>query len=372
MNDPRTAKLAELLVEYSVAVRPGDKVVINGGADAAPLLREVYGAVLKAGGFPLLLAALPGMDEVLYRHATDEQLRFVAPPVKAIMETYDVSISISSTDNTRNLSGVDPGKVMIRSQGRREIMDIFMARAARGELRWTGTLFPTNAYAQDADMSLSDYEDFVFRACLPDPDDPVGYWRVFSARQEGIIAWLQGKKQVHVRGRETDLRLSIAGRNFRNCDGHHNMPDGEIFTGPVENSLEGRVAFSYPAIYQGREVTGIRLEFAGGKVVAARAEKNEEFLHRMLATDEGASYAGEFAIGTNEGIDRFTRQILFDEKIAGSFHLALGSGYPETGSVNQSAIHWDMICDLREGGEIRVDGELFYKDGEFTIDVAKT
>ena len=367
MSDSRAVKLAGLLVDYSVAVKPGDKVVINGGADAAPLVREVYTAVLKAGGHPLLLVSLPGMDEILYRNATDEQLRFVAPPVKAIMETYDASISIGSTDNTRSLSGIDPGKVMLRSQGRREILDIFMARAARGELRWTGTLFPTNAYAQDADMSLSDYEDFVYGACLPDLNDPVGYWRNFSARQQTIIDWLQGKKEVHIKGRDTDLRLSIAGRVFRNCDGHHNMPDGEIFTGPVEDSLEGHVSFSYPAIYQGREVTGIRLEFSKGKVVQARAEKNEGFLLKMVNTDEGSCYAGEFAIGTNEGIGKFTRQILFDEKIAGSFHLALGSGYPETGSLNKSAIHWDMICDLREGGEIRVDGELFYRNGNFVI-----
>ena len=369
MSDLRASKLSGLLVDYSVAVQPGDRVVINGGADAGSLVREVYAAVLKAGGHPLLLVSLPGMDEILYRHATDEQLRFVAPPVKEIMETYDVSISIASADNTRSLSGVDPGKIMLRSQGRREILDIFMERAARGELRWTGTLFPTNAYAQDADMSLSDYEDFVYGACMPDLNDPVGYWRNFSTRQQKIIDWLQGKKQVHIKGRETDLRLSIAGRVFRNCDGRHNMPDGEIFTGPVENSMEGHVCFSYPAIYQGREVTGIRLDFAKGKVVQARADKNEEFLLKMIATDEGSCYAGEFAIGTNEGIKKFTRQILFDEKIAGSFHLALGSGYPETGSVNKSAIHWDMICDLREGGEILVDGELFYKDGKFVINL---
>ncbi len=369
MSDSRASKLAGLLVDYSVAVQPGDKVVINGSADAGLLLREVYTAVLKAGGYPLLLVSLSGMDEILYRNATDDQLRFVAPPLKAIMETYDVSISIASTDNTRSLSGVDPGRVMLRSQGRREILDIFMARSARGELRWTGTLFPTNAYAQDADMSLSDYEDFVYGACMPDLNDPVGYWRNFSAGQQKIIDWLHGKKQVHIKGKNTDLRLSIAGRVFRNCDGHHNMPDGEIFTGPVEDSLEGHVCFSYPAIYQGREVTGIILDFSKGKVVQARAEKNEDFLRKMVATDEGSRYAGEFAIGTNEGIKNFTRQILFDEKIAGSFHLALGSGYPETGSVNKSAIHWDMICDLREGGEIRVDDELFYKDGKFVINL---
>ena len=368
MSDLRASKLAGLLVDYSVAVKPGDKVVINGGADAAPLVREVYAAVLKAGGHPLLLVSLPGMDEVLYRYATDEQLRFVAPPVKSIMETYDVSISIGSTDNTRSLSGIDPGRITLRSQGRREILDIFMARAAKGELRWTYAMFPTNAYAQDADMSLSDYEDFVYGACMPDLNDPVGYWRNFSARQQKIIDWLQGKKQFHIQGRETDLRLSIAGRVFRNCDGHHNMPDGEIFTGPVEDSLEGHVRFSYPAIYQEREVTGVRLDFAKGKVVQAQAEKNEEFLLKMIATDEGSCYAGEFAIGTNEGIKKFTRQILFDEKIAGSFHLALGSGYPETGSVNKSAIHWDMICDLREESEIRVDDILLYKDGQFVLD----
>jgi len=243
-----------------------------------------------------------------------------------------------------------------------------MRRSAAGDLRWTLAPFPTNAFAQDAEMSLSEYEDFVYSACLPDMNDPVGYWQRFSIRQQKIVDWLKNKRQVHVKGRETDLHLSIAGRTFVNCDGHVNMPDGEVFTGPVEDSVEGHVYFSYPAIYGGREVTGVRLWFEHGKVVKASAEKNEAFLIHTLDTDAGARFAGEFAIGTNEGIIQFTREILFDEKISGSFHIALGAGYPETGSKNESAIHWDMICDLRDGGEIWVDDELLYQSGKFVID----
>jgi aminopeptidase len=202
---------------------------------------------------------------------------------------------------------------------------------------------------------------------MPDPIDPVGYWRGVSARQQRIIEWLAGRQEVHVRAPETDLRLSIAGRKFINCDCKENIPDGEIFTGPVETSAEGCVYFSYPAIFGGREVTGVRLWFEKGRVVKATADKNQDFLLQTIDTDEGARRLGEFAIGTNEGIQRFTREILFDEKISGSFHMALGEGYPESGSVNESAIHWDMICDLRSGGEITVDGIPFYRDGRFII-----
>jgi aminopeptidase len=221
--------------------------------------------------------------------------------------------------------------------------------------------------AQEAEMSLSEYEDFVYRACMPDMDDPVGYWKKISAEQQRIVDWLKGKEKVHVIARETDLYLSIAGRKFINCDGIFNMPDGEVFTGPVEDSANGHVYFSYPAIEAGREVTGIRLWFEKGKVVKATAEKNEEFLLKTLDTDEGSRYLGEFAIGTSEGIQKFTHEILFDEKIGGSFHMALGAGYPETGSKNKSAIHWDMVCDLRQGGEIWVDGQLLYRNGKFVI-----
>ena len=367
MSDPRLMKLAELLVVYSVAIKHGDKVLINGSSIAGPLLNEVYAAVLRAGGHPLMLVSLPDIDDVMYRYASEDQLKFMPPPLMLGIETYDASISVSGTTNTKNLSNVDPAKVVTRSQGRREMLDVFMKRAASGALRWTGTLFPTHAYAQDAEMSLRDYEDFVFRACMPDMEDPIGYWQSFSRWQQKIVDWLKGKKAIRVSGKGTSLTLSIADRSFISCDGHHNMPDGEVFTGPEENSVNGYITFSYPAIYQGREVTGVRLEFQDGKIITASAEKNESFLQQILDTDEGSRYVGEFAIGTNEGIRQFTREILFDEKIGGTIHMAMGAGYPETGSRNHSSIHWDMICDLRDGGEIWVDDELLHKDGRFVI-----
>ncbi|MCR4393382.1 MAG: aminopeptidase [Dehalococcoidales bacterium] len=369
MKDIRIEKMAELLVDYSVGVKRGDKVAIQGETLAEPLLKAIYTKVLQAGGHPFLLVSPPGIDEILYRFASDEQLKHVPPPVKLIMDTYDVRISIGAESNTRALTSVDPAKIVTRQQSRTELMRTFMQRAARGELRWTYAIYPIDAYAQDAEMSLSEYEDFVFTACLGDVNDPVGYWKRFSAWQQKIIEWLNGKKKIHIVAPETDLYLSVEGRKFLNCDGHENMPDGEIFTGPVEDSIEGHVYFSYPAIENGREVSGIRLWFEKGQVVKATAEKNQEFLLKTLDTDEGARRVGEFAFGTNRGITSFTRQILFDEKINGSFHMALGASYPETGGKNESAIHWDMICDMRSGGEVTVDGELFYKDGKFVIPI---
>lgn len=217
-------------------------------------------------------------------------------------------------------------------------------------------------------MSLREYEDFVYSACFCDQEDPVARWQEVHERQERLIAWLKGKREVRISGPNADLTLSIEGRTFINSDGHHNMPCGEIFTAPVEDSARGWVRFTYPAITGGREVEGIELWFEDGRVVRATARKNEEYLLQMLEADPGARYLGEFAIGTNYNIRRFTKNILFDEKIGGSFHLALGAGYPETGSRNESAIHWDMICDMRDGGEIWVDGELFYRNGEFVVE----
>jgi aminopeptidase len=313
------------------------------------------------------MAALTGQDELFYRYASEDQLKHVPPPSKLIMETYDARIVIGADANTKELNNVDPARLVMFQKGRREIMKTYLERAARGELRWVYALFPTNAYAQDAEMGLSEYEDFVYQACLGDIQDPVGYWKRFSNRQQKIVEWLKGKKRIHVTAPETDLHLSVEGRTFINCDGHENMPDGEVFTGPVEDSVEGHVFFSYPTIYNGREVDGVRLWFEKGRVVKATADKNEDFLNKTLDTDEGARSVGEFAFGTNKGITRFTRQILFDEKISGSFHMALGASYPETGGKNDSSIHWDMICDMRKGGRVTVDGELLYRDGEFII-----
>ncbi len=342
--------------------------MINGSAIAEPLLKEIYARVLQAGGHPYLVPTLPGSEETFFRYASDEQIRYVHETTELIYETYDVRIVILAETNTKSLSNVDPAKLVMQRQARAGLMRTFMQRSAAGELRWVVAPFPTNALAQDAEMGLDEYEDFVYGACLPDMNDPVGYWKRSSVKQGKVVEWLKGKKELHITAPETDLRLNVEGRTFINSAGHHNMPDGEIFTGPIENSAEGNVYFSYPTIYDGKEVNGVRLWFEGGKVVQATAEKNQEFLLKTLDTDAGSRYLGEFAFGTNDGITRFTREILFDEKIGGSFHKALGAGYPETGSKNESAVHWDMICDLRRGGEIRADGELFYRDGKFVID----
>ena len=369
MIDLRIENLADLLVNYSVEVKRGDSVVIEGNTLAEPLIKSVYAKVLQAGGNPFLMVQPTSAEEIYYKYASKEQLQHISPPEKLVIETYDARFVLLGIENTKALTNVDPAKTVLHSSSRRDLMKTSLKREASGELRWVVALFPTNATAQDAEMSLSEYEDFVYGACMPDTDDPIGYWKRFSAKQQKIIDWLEGKKRVCIKGPETDLRFSIEGRTFINCDGKNNMPDGEVFTGPVEDSMQGNVYFSYPAIYEDREVVGVRLWFEKGRVVKASAEKNENFLMKTLDTDEGARYVGEFAIGTNEGITRFTRQILFDEKINGSFHLALGAGFPESGSCNESAIHWDMVCDLRQGGQIWVDEQLLYKDGEFALNL---
>ncbi len=367
MKDPRLIKLADLLVNYSVKIQPKEWVLISSHMVAEPLTSEVVRAVLQAGGYPQVLMFSDDIEEYNIKYASDDQLDWVSPAAKMLYEQADVLIALRASSNTRNMAGIDPKKQQRLAQARQELMQIYMERSASGDLKWTLTNFPCSAYAQDADMSLTDYEDFVYGATYCDQDDPVAEWQRIHDEQQKVVDWLKGKKQVTVKSPNADLTLSIEGRTFINSDGGHNMPSGEVFTGPVEDSANGWVEYTYPAIEQGKEVDGIRLEFKDGKVVKATAEKNEEFLLAMLDSDEGSRYLGEFAIGTNYGIQKFTKSILYDEKIGGSFHMALCAGYPETGSKNVSAIHWDMICDIRQDSEIRVDGELLYKDGKFMI-----
>jgi aminopeptidase len=367
MSDPRMLKLADLLVNYCVEIQPNDWVMVRGDIVAEPLIAEVVAAVVRAGGRPTVLLSSDGVTEAYMREAPQSVLEWVSPTEVLIYEEADALISIRATTNTRNLSAIDPEKERITALARGVLMETYMRRSAEGSLRWVGTQFPCPAYAQEADMSLRDYENFVYGATYVDQDDPVAAWQQVHAEQQRIVDWLVGKKIVTVKSPNADLTLSIEGRTFVNSDGKKNMPSGEVFTGPVEDSANGWVNFTYPAISGGREVEGVRLEFVNGKVVKATAEKNEAYLLSQLAADEGAKYLGEFAIGTNYGIQQFTKSILFDEKIGGSVHMAVGAGYPETGSKNKSSIHWDFICDLREDSEIRVDGELLYKDGQFQI-----
>jgi aminopeptidase len=367
MTDPRIDKLADLLVDYSLEVQPEQKVLIHGELGGEPLLAAVYKKCLQVGAYPFVVPYTHDWLESIIRYASPDQYGPIYAQYRQMYETYDARVRILGDLNTKELSQFDPSKVAAFYSVMGRDLRIVLDREAKGEMKWVAGLFPTLAYAQDANMALCDYENFVYNACLPDPDDPIGYWRKVAARQDKIIGWLKGKKQVHITAPGTDLTLSIEGRPFINCACKVNVPDGEVFTSPVENSANGFVHFTYPTIYEGFEVSNVRLEFKDGKVVKASADKGQEFLIHKLDVDPGARFLGEFAIGTNERIDRFTGQILFDEKIGGSFHLAMGHGYPESLAENDSAIHWDMVCDLRKGGEISVDGQLFYKNGKFAV-----
>jgi aminopeptidase len=367
MTDPRIASLARIVVDYSVGVKPSDKVFMTTTPAATPLVLEIYRLLLQRGATLAPFIDLPGMRPLFFELAGDEQLSEPPPFYREAIETFDVRLAIKSEVNTRELSGIDAARQAARQAALRPITQTFMDRSASGALRWNVCLFPTEAYAQDAEMSLVDFEDFVYAACMADRPDPVAAWRELAGRQQKLIDFLATKHEIHLLGPDTDLRVGINGRGWKNCCGDRNMPDGEVFTGPEETMVDGTVRFSYPAIYQGREVDDVRLRFEAGRVVASSAAKNEQFLTQMLDTDEGARRLGEFAFGSNYRIERFIKDLLFDEKIGGTVHMALGGGYPETGSMNRSAIHWDMICDLRQGGEVRVDGELFARDGKFLM-----
>jgi aminopeptidase len=365
MADLRIEKMARVLVDYSTAVQPGDKVLIEGTTLSEPLVRAIYRCVLERGGLPQAILALPDEDELIYAAAGEEQLGITPWLARYAIETTDVVIRPRSTQNTRALSNVDPARQARRQKALAPLMRASMQRAAEGKLRWMSTQFPTPALAMEAEMGWNEYQDFFYAACHVDDatPDPVAHWRGVHEQQAGFAQRFEGHDNVELKGPNVDLHLSIRGRAFLNASGQHNLPDGEIYTGPVEDSLEGWVKFTYPAIYNGRAVEGVELRFERGQVAQATAKTNQDFLLQMLATDAGARYVGEFAVGTNFQIDRFTRNILFDEKLGGTFHLALGASYPETGGKNLSAVHWDMICDMRKESEIRVDGAVVVRDG---------
>jgi aminopeptidase len=366
MPDPRVSKLAQVLVKYSLDLQPNELFTLRTSPLAAELNLEVYKEAIKAGAHVTIQNRIPGASEIFYKYANSDQLEHISPVRKLIAETFDASLYIEAEHNTRELSGIDPAKMSLVSKANADITQHFYERAARKEVNWCLTVYPTAAMAQEADMSLADYADFVFSAGMLHLEDPVKYWRNEGKRQREIIQWLEGHNQITLNGSNVDLKFSIDGRTFEPADGKYNFPDGEIFTGPIENTANGYIRFSYPAIYGGQEIEDIELWFEGGKVIKEQASKNADLLTNMLNTDQGARFLGEWGIGTNYGIQRFTKNMLFDEKIGGTIHLAVGSGYPETGSQNKSGIHWDMLCDMSDA-EMQADRELFYKDGKFII-----
>jgi aminopeptidase len=351
---------ARLLCGYCLDAQPGQQVVVRSTTLAAPLLLAVQRELLERGAWPLLRTALPGQDEGWWASAQDAHVDAFAPAELAEADGTDASLTIQAPDNTTALAGVQPARMARAARARAPVREASLRR------RWCGSFWPTPAAAQQARMGTAELIAFVRRATFLDRDDPAAAWTELGARQARLIERLRGASELRIEAEGTDLRLSVAGRTWINSDGKRNMPSGEVFTGPLENSAEGRIRFTIPSSPRGVDVAGIELEFREGRVVDARAERGHEYLLATLDTDPGARRLGEIGIGTNTGIDRPIGAILFDEKIGGTVHLALGRSYPETGGTNESAVHWDMICDLRAGGTLSADGDVVQRDGTLT------
>lgn len=367
MQDIRIERWARTLVHYSLYIKAGETVAIHATPLAAPLVEAVYREILRVGAHPLPLIDLESLEELLLREGNEQQLTRKSPVLTAVAAHCDARLFIASRSNTKALSGVKPERVSRRRSALRDISEVTRKREQAGTFRWSSTLYPTSGYAQDAEMSLHDFEEFVFDVCFLNDPDPIARWKELSTQQQRLVDWLVGKKEVRIQGDGTDLALSIENRMFINSDGKRNFPSGEFFTGPVEDSANGVIQFDIPASHDGRTIEGVRLVFREGKVVEASARQGQAYLEHMLEIDAGARYLGEFAFGNNARVDRSTKNVLFDEKMGGTVHLALGASYPETGGVNQSALHWDMVCDLRQKGEVRVDDVLFLKEGKIVV-----
>ncbi|MEW6049547.1 MAG: aminopeptidase [Candidatus Zixiibacteriota bacterium] len=365
--DPRVTKLAKVLLHYSIKLKKGQLFKIQGEPVALPLIKAVYEEAVKIGANPYVMLKIPDNEEMFFKHASDEQLAYISPLTRLEIDKIDALLSIWGTENTRYLTGTNPKRQAYQRKFQRPIVEKLFTRIGNKSLSWVGTQFPSLADAQDADMSLADYEDFVYSAGHIDAADPVKHWQKVEKEQARLVKILNTVDRLHVRSNDTDLKLRVKGRKWINCAGTQNFPDGEIFTGPIEDSAEGHIRYTFPAVYMWREVEDVRLDFRKGRVVKATAAKNQEYLNAMLDMDRGARFVGEFAIGTNYEIKRFSRNTLFDEKIGGTCHLAVGASIPESGGKNKSSLHWDMVCDLKQGGEIVADGKVIYRNGKFVI-----
>ena len=372
MKDQRLEKLAKVLVEYATNVLPGDTVCISAEDAALPFIKAVSAEVVKRGGILRYFVDIPEVDAEILKNGNAQQIE---QPNFSFGECArsDVWISAWGSENCKVMASVDGEKLKQRRIANMENRRIYSKRMGDGSLRWCGTQFPTNADAQLAGMSLPEYEDFVYEAEYLNAPDPIAKWKELEARQQAWVAYLDTKKELHFIGKNTDIRVGIAGRKWINCCGKENFPDGEIFTSPIENSVNGKITFSYPAIINGHEFEEVCLIVENGQIKEASC-KNKENLQNLLSyldTDEGARRFGEVAIGGNYAIHKHTKNILFDEKIGGSIHMAVGESFQEAGGLNESAIHWDMINDMTQGGKIYADGELFYENGQFIHEVLK-
>ncbi|GCE07688.1 aminopeptidase [Dictyobacter aurantiacus] len=367
MGDPRLRRMAQVLLHYSLEVKQGERLGVRAEPVTLPLLQEIADEAIRIGAFPEIFIEVPGVKEMLLKHGSDTQVAYIPDSFRLIAEEYETAIDILSRTNTSDMNNVDPARLALLSQSQKDTFQTLRARCEDGSLRRSITLYPTNAYAQDAGMSQREFEDFVYHACFLDDEDPIARWQELSRQQDQLVAWMQGKRNVHIQGPDTDLTFSIAGRIFLNDDGRYNFPGGEFFTAPVEDSVNGYIHYNIPTSYGGRSVEDVRLRFEHGTVVEAQAKQGQAYLEKMLSADAGANRLGEFAFGNNPHINRSINNPLFDEKMSGTIHFALGASFPLTGGVNRSVIHWDMVYDLRVGAEVRIDGELVCKDGQIIV-----
>lgn len=361
MTDDLIARWGDLLADYCLRVAPGETVLVASEWEARPLVEACYRAVVLRGAHPLVRLELPGLSEFFLTHATEDQLAHVSTIAVHEAGAIDGSIRIAAESNTRALSQVDPARQAAANRARRPVREALLQK------RWVLTQYPTAAYAADAKMPVDEYEAFVAAAMFLDRPDPGAAWRELGERQAGLVEFMTRVKTVRIEADGTDLTLSVAGRTWINSDGRRNMPSGEIFSGPIEDSPRGKLRCGFPVCREGRELVGIALEFEDGRVTSATAEEGESYLRSMLDLDPGARRLGEIGIGLNYGISRFTGSILYDEKIGGTIHLALGRSYPETGGVNDSALHWDLIIDTRRGGRVTADGQMVMEDGTWRV-----
>jgi len=368
INENLLNKYAKVLVDYSTKVKEDDLVIIRmESVKARPLVKEIYKECLLKGAHPVIRLSIPEAQEYFVKYANEKQLEYIDPMTKIEYEKANVLISIGAPENVKHMAKADSKKMAQRSKVTRPLSDLLLNRSAKGELNWVIADFPTDALAQEAKMSLEEYTEFLIKGCYLHENDPVSKWKEIGKEQDRIVDYLNKTTKIRYKGEKTDITFSTEGRVWISCCGLNNFPDGEIFTSPVEDSANGEIYFDYPAIYRGNESHKILLKLENGKVIYAKAEQGDEFFQNMINIDEGAKFVGEIAIGTNDMIQDITGNILFDEKIGGAIHMALGASYPETGGKNVSGLHWDLIKNMKNGGEIYADDKLIYQNGKFII-----
>lgn len=366
LNNSILSKYADVLCDYSLKLKDGDKLLIRSTTLGENLVRAVYKKALICGAYPDIEISIEGIERLKYDWANDKQLKYTSGLNKYTMENYDCLLHIDADYNLKELESVAPAKKQLKSESRKEIIEIFTKRAAAGELRWTICQYPVLSCAQESSMSLSEYENFIYNACGLFEESPIKYWQNVYEKQEILVNKLNNYKTFRFLGEGIDVSFSTKNRTWINSCGVHNMPSGEVFTSPVENSVNGFVTFTYPGIYMGSEVEGIEFEIKDGEIIKWNAKKGKSLLDSLMSI-EGAKRFGEIAVGTNYNIKKFTKNILFDEKIGGTIHMAIGNSYPETGGQNKCSIHWDLIADMHNNSKIFADDKVIYENGKFII-----